>query len=138
MVLLLFLLLAKAQICYCCTRPDPKWIWMCRETQLGGLSISHLLVYMMLGYLYPNDFFVIQTIGILFEIVELYMMRHKNAMMWIGGCFYYPRGQSNTHQPIDEWVMGEDSFTDFWWHFKITDVLMNMFGFFIGMLLSNS
>jgi hypothetical protein len=142
--ILLLILLVKSQICSC-----EKGIFtyhikthICQEFQWRGLSMSHLLVWIGLGYAFPNKFILLQSIGILFELLELpivlldkYPEQQKRILKYIGGCLYYPHGYKNTHHSIDA-ILGPHS-KKHWWHVKITDIILNFVGFGIGYLLYN-
>jgi hypothetical protein len=140
--ILLLILLVKAQICSCQPGIVPYHIktQVCQEFQWYGLSLSHLLVWIGIGYLFPNHFLLTQVLGIVFELMELpivlldkYPEQQERILKYTGGCLYYPPGKSNIHHWIDN-ILGHHS-DKHWWHVKFTDVILNIIGFSIGYLL---
>jgi hypothetical protein len=142
--ILLLILLVKGQICSCQTGiiPDHIKTQVCQEFQWNGLSLSHLLVWIGLGFTFPDKFILLQTIGILFELLELpivlldkYPEQQEYILKYTGGCLYYPPGKKNKHHWADN-ILGPHS-EKHWWHVKITDIILNIIGFSIGYLLYN-
>lgn len=142
--ILLLILLVKGQICSCEKGLIPYHIKtkVCQEFQWRGLSMSHLLVWIAIGYIFPNYFYLTQLLGLAFELLELpivlldkYPEQQARILKYIGGCLYYPHGYKNAHHWIDG-ILGPHS-EKHWWHVKITDIILNIIGFGIGYLLYN-
>ena len=75
------LLLLKAQICNCNNSSiiNIKIKQMiCQEFQYNGLSISHLLLWCLIGFLFPNKFWYAQIFGLLFEMLEYIIVYYDN------------------------------------------------------------
>ncbi len=104
---------------YRCDNPDYKDIL---EDEIGifdldGWSISHLLFYMLIGYLFPHKNYILLAFifGILWELIEYY--NEKFTPKLFGGCKKLKTDKN------------ED---DNWWYSKPTDILMNALGLIIG------
>jgi len=50
---------------------------------LDGWSLSHIMFFMLMGYLFPNTFIQTMTMGILWEIFE--HIYGKQRPGWLGG-----------------------------------------------------
>lgn len=134
----LTLLLLKAQICNCNTSSiiniNIKYK-ICQELNYCGLSISHLLLWCLIGFLFPDKFIVSQMLGLLFELLEYIIIIQDKIMQdkilkYIGGCLYYPNNKKQKHHIIDN-SLGPHSEIH-WWHIKYTDIILNIIGFGIG------
>mgnify|MGYP006115725271 CR=1 FL=1 len=42
----------------------------CNRLEFYGVQPSHLIVFSILGYVFPNNFIIIQLIGIIWELIE--------------------------------------------------------------------
>ena len=86
-------------------------------------SISHICFFAILGFFYPNSFYISMILGVIWEIVEFALSYYEPKWFFdnwrFGGC------------PNDE-----NSSINEWWFFRWNDILMNCIGFFIGMKLS--
>ena len=80
---------------------------------LDGWSISHLLFYMLLGYLFPNKIILTLSLGIIWELFETYIGIYKPIIFKdFGFC-------STDNSKV-------------WWYGKISDIIVNFIGFMIG------
>jgi hypothetical protein len=100
----------------------------------------HLFIWIVLGFLFPDKFILAQLLGIFFEILELLIVMfdnntkiQKKILNIIGGCLYYPSNKYNEHHILDKFLGPHSKLH--WWHFKLTDVIMNIIGFIIGINL---
>ena len=83
-----------------------------------GWSVTHLVFYMLLGYLYPNYLILTLVLGALWELFEHYTSIYKPRLLFgIGDC--------STNNGI----------TDKWWYGKWSDLFVNALGFIIGQYL---
>lgn len=105
--------------------------------QYRGLSFSHLFLFTMLGMAFPNHFWAVQTMGVLFELAN-YAITHmespdtkRRILNVIGGSFAPGHGYIAEVHWLDRLVFGEYP-TDHWWHPKVTDLFMNILGFMLG------
>ncbi len=86
---------------------------------LDGWSITHLLFYMLAGYIFPNYFLLTTLLGISWELFETYCGTYKP--LWLSGwgnCIFTDK------------VDNED-----WWYGKWSDIFMNTLGLTIGQYL---
>jgi len=107
---------------YRCKNPEYKDIL---ETKIGigeldGWSLSHLLFNMLIGYLYSDKYLIYAFIlGCLWEFFEHYYGEKRPG--WLGG--------------YGDCDMSTDKLDGNWWYGKWSDILMNVFGLFLGYYL---
>ena len=108
-----------------------------KRFQYRGLSVSHLFLFTMLGMAFPNQFWAVQFMGVLFELAN-YAITHikspdtkRRILNIIGGSFAPGHGYIAEVHWLDRLVFGEYP-TDHWWHPKVTDIMMNILGFMVG------
>jgi len=104
---------------YRCTHTDFKDPL---ETQLfyelDGWSVSHYIFYALIGFLYPDQFFLTLILGICWELFEHYYGTQRPG--WLGGYGDCP-------------ALASDKTTDGnWWYGKWTDIICNILGFLTG------
>jgi len=85
------------------------------DNYLDGWALSHLILYFILGYFYPSEWLFLIIIGILCEVIE-YILSFKY--------FNY-----------DCQLGGDDEKYNTWWYAQYEDVIMNMFGIGLALLL---
>lgn len=94
------------------------------ETQFSeiadGWSISHLVFFAVLGYLYPSHMYFVLFLGLLWESIE-FATQHTE---W--GLLHALRGLAKCKNIHND---------NFWWYGKVSDLLMNLLGFWIGMMI---
>jgi hypothetical protein len=102
--------------------------------------MSHLLIWIGIGFMFPDKFWLSQFMGILFELIEYIVVYYDNnskiqnkILYYLGGCMYYPKNKANTHHILDE-PLGPHS-NKHWWHVKFTDIILNVIGFLLGLML---
>lgn len=86
--------------------------------ELDGWSLSHIMFFMLMGYLYSNTFIKTMLFGISWEIFE--HIYGKQRPGWLGGY----GGKCNN--------MATDREDGNWWYGKWTDIVCNAFGFLVG------
>ena len=88
---------------------------------LDGWSLTHVLFYVLLGYLFPEHFVYLMLAGILWEIVEEFVLNHLSSLDYHSKCskILPPRDQENR-----------------WWFGRVSDIPMNALGFVIGYRLA--
>ena len=84
---------------------------------LDGWSITHFAFFAMIGYLYPDTFFVAMGLGIAWEVFE--HLLGENRPGFLGGF-----GDCMTTDPQ---VKGHQ-----WWFGRLSDIIMNILGFWAG------
>tara|TARA_B100001094_G_C17998911_1_gene704117 strand:+ start:138 stop:557 length:420 start_codon:yes stop_codon:yes gene_type:complete len=110
---------------YRCNNPEFKDIL---EKEIGildldGWSISHLLSFTLIGYLFPHKNYILlaSIFGIIWELFEHYY--GKNRPGWLGGYGDCKKLQSDKTDDGN------------WWYGKISDIIMNSLGLMIGFYL---
>ena len=86
--------------------------------ELDGWSLSHIMFFMLMGYLYSNTFIKTMLLGISWEIFE--HIYGKQRPGWLGGY----GGKCNN--------MATDREDGNWWYGKWSDIVCNAFGFLVG------
>ena len=87
---------------------------------LDGWSMIHIGEYIVLGYLFPDYFYFIMLIGLLWEMFEFYYEFYKPN--WLEG---------NGH------CVTTDNDDRLWWYGKVSDIFCNILGFIVGMHIKN-
>lgn len=82
----------------------------------GGWKLLHFILFFVVGYLYPKCFTLAMTLGILWELYEMWMAKMT------GREYQHTRTSTNVE------------YTKSWWDGSMSDVLFNAAGFIIGML----
>lgn len=82
--------------------------------------VSHFLLYGILGYYYPEQYLLILSIGVLWEIIEyiaeIVVMKKKKR------------------KPLRE-EDGSIQYCECWWQGGISDIIFNTIGFMFGYML---
>lgn len=84
------------------------------------LTLNHLLIWIGLGYLYPNKYYLALFIGILWELFERYIVYNKKLYHFV-----------KTYWIIPEKYWNEINANTF------IDIIVNMIGYFIGSSIYN-
>ena len=85
---------------------------------LDGWSGTHVLFFLMMGYLFPKSFILSMLLGISWELFEHLYGKHRPG--WLGGYGDCPNLQSDRTEDGN------------WWYGKWTDIVCNALGFLIG------
>lgn len=87
---------------------------------LDGWGISHLVFFLILGYLYPQTQFLIYSfiLGVIWELIEYSIKDHP---------FYLSKCKYN---------IGTDN-TKHWWYGRWQDIIMNSIGLLIGSFMAH-
>ena len=96
---------------------DPLELKLFNEIDLW--SVTHVLFYMLLGYLHPDKFYLSMFIGVLWELFEHFYGKDRPG--WLGG---YANCTKTNKQNSGNWMYG-----------KCTDIISNALGFVIGKYL---
>ena len=88
---------------------------------LDGWSVTHLLFYMLLAYLFPNKIILTVSLGIIWELVEMFL--------GIYIVIYKP-------DIFKEFGSCSTDNTKIWWYGKFSDIIVNFIGFIIGQYLA--
>lgn len=107
---------------YRCTHKEYKDIL---EFNLGlgldGWSCTHILFFLVVGYLFPHTFLLTMVIGTAWELFEHFYGKARPG--WLGGY-----GDCND--------LATDKESGNWWYGKWSDLLCNSFGFLVGACLA--
>ena len=87
---------------------------------LDGWSMTHLLFYMLMGYLFPDYLILTMFFGVLWELFEHYSGKYRPKILsgW-GNCHFTDKVEDN----------------EGWWYGKWSDIIINFLGFLIGQYL---
>jgi hypothetical protein len=122
----------------------------CVRTEFYGFSYSHLLFFILLGYLYPNDMVKYLTLAFLFELVEYWLTKNPNIVEKLGGYlstakhqesplwFRKVYGNEKKYENFIDRSLGIESPTDHTWHFSLGENVTNVLGFLIGQYISKN
>jgi len=88
---------------------------------LDGWSITHILLFMVLGYMYPDTFLLSMMVGITWELFEHFYGKQRPG--WLGGYG-------------DCYDVASDRADGNWWYGKWSDIICNATGFLIGQYVS--
>ena len=114
---------------YMCPCPNNNTKNNCYRFELWGLQINHLVFYIVIGYFFPNKFYIWQLIGLLWEILEFIPIYYpKIVLPIIGGCVQ-PDRKNNYINILDRWLPHSK---EHFWHPKLSDLILNIIGFYIG------
>lgn len=104
----------------------------CSRYEIYGWQINHIVFYAVIGALFPDDFWWWQGLGVLWELVEFIPYVYPSVLAYVGGCVD-SRPPRQVHW-LDRSV-GLPSPHDHFWHVKLTDVVLNVVGFGVGVCL---
>jgi hypothetical protein len=90
---------------------------------LDGWSLTHVMFFMIMGYLFPNTLIQTMILGMIWESFE--HISGTNRPGWLGGYGGDCNGMKSKN--------GGN-----WWYGKWSDILCNLFGFMLGMNLSKN
>lgn len=85
--------------------------------------ISHFVLFLILGFLFPNCVLLIITLGIVWELIEVMMGKLVVGDKW-------------QRQPLRQG--GNVEYTQDWWAGSAKDILFNIAGFGVGFLLAKA
>ena len=79
-------------------------------------SLSHIILYFFLVYLYPEEWSFIFILGVIWELIEYWMggFNPKNISNFFGGC-------------------NLDASDKTWWYGKISDIVANSIGIILAL-----
>ena len=143
-IILLFIVwfFAYANKCSCKRKTEG-----CYRTEFYGFQYGHLLLYMLLGFLYPKQFWFWIILGIVWEIFEYWLSMRPDIVENLGGCLstsnektplWYRHVYAGTpkHENFIDRVFGIKNSETHTWHYSIGENLTNVLGFMIGKYLN--
>ena len=105
----------------------------CSRFEIYGWQINHLVLYTGLGFFFPYDFWLWQGLGLLWEIIEFIPYVYPSVLQYIGGCVDTNIIDTSQTSSVDMYV-GLYSPIQHFWHVKLTDIILNIVGFGLGIL----
>ena len=127
---ILYYIIRGRLICPCTSKKNNLY---CYRFEIWGLQINHLIFYTIIGFIYPNFFFIWQLLGIIWELLEFIPTYYpKDILPYIGGCIDKDKINKYYIHPIDKTLPRSKIH---FWHPKFTDILLNIIGFYIGYIL---
>lgn len=88
-----------------------------------GWAITHLLFFLLLGFLYPEHLLTIMIIGVIWEFFETFLGSYKIMLF----------GQRvKLVGDIQNGVVNDNS----WWYGRVTDIAFNLIGLIIGVSIA--
>jgi len=126
----------------------------CIHVEFYGIQLNHLILFIILGLLFPSYFYTFQALGILWEFAEHILDVYPILVIkYIGGCLRYPPSNYNHSKnsianytvyrnikkplnPIDKFFNVKNS-TLHDWHGSVAELMLNFFGFLIGIALNH-
>jgi len=121
----------------------------CFRREVLGVQYNHIF-FIFLGMAFPSYFWTFQTLGLLFELVEMILEKNEQwTMNHLGGClseapknikhsiynFKVYKGIPKYMNPVDKAFNIENSKLHFW-HGSIAEVISNVIGFIIGIKMN--
>jgi hypothetical protein len=142
-IIVLFLVWAvlHGRACPC----DKPTVNECVRDEVWGVQPNHFIFFMILGFLFPKKFWEFMILGLLWEILELYISKHPEFIKKFGGCLTRRgvvsdvpgrvyAGERKYHNPIDE-ALGIEHPQWHTWHGSIAELIPNALGFITGSLI---
>lgn len=102
-----------------------KTLFVLPSAKVDYWSISHFILFLLFGFIYPNHPLNFVMIGISWELIEDYLASDKNKRL--ADCTI--QQNKNTF-----WCMG---IQDDYWYGKWDDIIFNTFGYLVGQALRN-
>ena len=101
----------------------------------ANAALSHFVFYVGLGYAFPTWFWFWQGLGVLWEIVELYVHRNQWLLSYTGGCVHSDMIGKQEGNHLDR-LIGIHPPDNHVWHPSVSDIAYNLIGFGVGVLAS--
>ena len=93
-----------------CPCPSTKKNDGCLRYEIYGVQPNHFVLFAALGYKFPEYFYTLQILGIIWELFESYLGLYKP--LW-----FFKNNKNNSSNS---------------WHGRISDIFVNCIGFLIG------
>ena len=104
----------------------------CSRYEIHGWQINHLFFYAVIGFMFPDQFWFWQALGVLWEIIELVPYVLPQTLAWTGGCVHYDLLDKPYQVHWLDDAVGLQSPREHFWHVKLTDIVLNLVGFALG------
>ena len=86
-----------------------------KSTTFDLFTLNHLILWIIIGYLVPNKYYLALFLGILWELFERYIVYHKSLYTFV-----------KKNWPVPEKYWNEINTNSF------VDICVNMIGYYIG------
>ena len=139
-----------------CPCPPSKKNAGCYRFEIFGVQFNHIYTFLALGYFFPEYFYAIQILGVIWELIEYYIHKYETPKLRkkIGGCFgnvsqetknTFPHnlgdlvaGNSKKKlNPIDKFFNIKNSSLH-GWHHSVAEIIVNIISFIIGSYLKKT
>lgn len=91
------------------------------DFHINGWSISHYVLFTIVGYNFPKSFFFAMFMGVLWEIIEHMIGTFKPSILKYTNCNRKSTKESSS-----------DTAGKYWWYGKKEDIVVNFLGFITG------
>jgi hypothetical protein len=88
---------------------------MNKSNTIDILTLNHMILWAIIGYFYPNNYYLALFIGILWELFERYIVYNKQLYNFVKKYWFVPEKYWNE--------ININSFID---------IIVNMIGYYIG------
>ena len=107
-------------------------------SHIDGWVVSHFISYIIIGFLFPETFYLSMFLGIMWELFEVMTGIYKPRFMkGIGDC-----GNGFNKKEKDKKFLLSDKNNSgkqtYWWYGQYEDVIANCLGFIVGKYLFHS
>lgn len=103
---------------------------------IDGWVISHFLVFLLIGYLFPETFYLTMALGILWEVFEWWVGITKPAFLKdIGNCRH---SITNSNERKSLRSKSKTGKTTYWWYGQYEDIIADFLGFMVGKYICNT
>jgi len=97
---------------------------------IDGWVMVHFSIYVVIGLLFPGTFYLSMTIGILWEIFELWAGYAKPSfLIGIGNCRHDITNNAQKKMLVSNDNKGKDKY---WWYGQYEDIIADLLGFIVG------
>ena len=86
-----------------------------KSTTIDWFTLHHILLWLIVGFFYPNNYYLVLFLGILWELFERYIVYNKKL-------YYFVK----TYWPVPEKYWNEINKN------YVIDICVNMIGYYIG------
>lgn len=87
---------------------------------IDGWSMTHFVLFLFLGYLFPGNFLFVLILGSLWELLEYWVGKNNKKIM---------NGVICNLQKLNQ---------EEWWYAKISDLFINLLGYVIGAYIATN
>jgi hypothetical protein len=145
-IILLFILwfFYYGKVCSC-EKPNR----ICYRTEFYGFQYGHLMLSILVGFLYPKQLKLWMFLGVLWEIFEYWLSQRPDIICAHGGCLAHYKGKDEgplwmrkvyggkpKYENFIDRMFGIKNSTEHTWHYSVGENVTNLVGFLIGSALT--